>query len=472
MDPTERYPSKESMIMTQGIQILLLTTLLVIASCKPEEPTPNPNPGPDNSVETIIPTGDEKFLNTQSEYIFDQTKLHTFELTLPQANLDFLDADPAREQYVEGSLTFEGETISPVGIRYKGSIGGFVGCVSGSDWANPSGHKTCPKLSMKVKINWEGSDTKFYKLKKLQFHSMNLDPTQMRDRLGYHLFREMGVPAPRAVHARLIINGEYAGLFALVEQIDGRFTRYNFDDGEGNLYKEIWPIDHRGIPFSEQKYLAALETNEDENPSVALIRGFGQEIRDTDPSEMQTVIEKWMDVDEIIAYAVVDRTIRNDDGAFHWYCEWLGSSNHNYFWYEEPNEQKLHLIPWDIDNAFENIRTHVNPVTPIADAWGETRNDCKCFSFGSFGFQQRSAACDKLIAGWAGYTEKYAELKDKLITGPMAKAEVEALLDTWKAQIQDATAEAIETHPDALSLWEWDAAVRELKLSLKFAREN
>ena len=44
-------------------------------------------------------------------------------------------------------------------------------------------------------------------------------------------FSEKGVPAPRSVHARLFINGEYNGIFALTEQIDGRFTRENFEDG-------------------------------------------------------------------------------------------------------------------------------------------------------------------------------------------------------------------------------------------------
>ncbi len=461
-------------IMKKGIPPFFLILLFILTGCEPDSSTPNPDPNPDpgTQVETIIPTGNEKYLNTKSDYIFDPSKLHTFELTIPPANLAKIDADPAAEQYVEGSLSFEGESISPVGIRYKGSIGGFVGCVSGSDWNNPSGHKTCPKLSMKVKINWEGSDTKFYKLKKLQLHSMNLDPTQMRDRLGYHLFREMGVPAPRAVHARLMINGKFAGLFILVEEVDGRFTRYHFEEGEGNLYKEIWPVDHRGNPFSEQNYLKALQTNEDENPSAALIRTFGQEIQQAHPDSMQALIRKWMDIDEIIAYAVVDRAIRNDDGAFHWYCNFFGCSSHNYYWYEEPQAARLHLIPWDLDNAFENIRHNVNPVTPIADAWGETRNDCKRFTYGSFNFQQRSAACDKLTAGWASFTDKYAELKDQLIQGPMAKAEVEALLDNWTEQIRAATTEAAQAYSDALSLAEWEGALQELKLSLDFAREN
>ena len=121
-------------------------------------------------VKEIIPSGDENYLVNNSDYIFDQNILHTFELNLPESNLAEIDADPVAEKYVEGSLTFNGETISPVGIRYKGSIGAFVNALSRNNLFNPGGFKTSTKLSMKVKINWLDSDTTFYRLKKLQFH--------------------------------------------------------------------------------------------------------------------------------------------------------------------------------------------------------------------------------------------------------------------------------------------------------------
>ena len=161
----------------------------------------------DYVVDTIVPTGTENYLNESSDFIFDQNALHTFELILPNDSFEMLDSDPAAEVYVAGTLKFNGEVVSPVGIRYKGDIGAFVGAVSGKDWLHPSGHKTSTKLSMKVKIDWDDPDKTFYGLKKLQFHSQNLDPSQMHERLGYWLFREMGVVAPRSVHACLVING-------------------------------------------------------------------------------------------------------------------------------------------------------------------------------------------------------------------------------------------------------------------------
>lgn len=462
--------------MKKYISFIFLSVFILFFSCKSddaEEVIPPVVGPPNEEVETIVPTGNEQYLNEQSDFIFDQNTLHTFELNIPAHLLAQLDANPAAEKYVEGSLTFMGETISPVGVRYKGSVGAFVNCLSGTNWANPSGHKICTKLSMKVKINWEGREEKFYGLKKLQFHSMNLDDSQMRERLGYWLFRQMGVPAPRSVHARLMINGKFNGIYALTEQIDGRFTRYNFADGKGNLYKEIWPLRMNGQPFSEQTYIDHLETNEDENPSAQMIRNFAFEVRDAvDDTSLQNVIDKWMNINEILSYAVVDRTIRHDDGPFHWYCGGPECSSHNFYWYEEPTEGTVHLIPWDLDNAFENIISDVNPVTPIADDWGETRNNCEPFTYGFFGLQQWSAACDKLTAGWASFDTEYENLLEQFKEGPFSAQQVNARLDEWKEQIRSATQEANQLHDDAITISEWELKLNQLKGQCNYARDN
>ena len=456
--------------------IIIACTILLVVSCGedefvPETPIENEVPEP-LAVPIIIPNGDENYLNMDSDYIFDQNTLNTFELIIPESHLKILDDDPAAEEYVEGSLVFQGDTISPVGVRYKGSIGAFVGCLSGTNFFEPSGFKTCTKLSMKIKINWEGRDEKFFKLKKLQFHSMNNDPSQLRERLGYWLFREMGVPGPRSVHSKLMINGEYVGLFALTEQIDNRLVKYNFDDDDGNLYKEIWPLNFNGVPFSDQEYLDALKTNEDDNPSIDIIKNFGQKISDADAGQVNAIVEQHMNMDEIMSYVAVDRTIRHDDGPFHWYCGGGDCTNHNYYWYEEPSKNELHLIPWDLDNAFENIISNANPVTPIADSWGETSNNCEPFSSGAFGLVQWSASCDKLTQSWASNNELFSEKRNQLINGPMSEATVDQMIQEWQNQIRDATLEAGDLHGDAVSLGSWEGSVIDLKEQLEFARNN
>lgn len=458
--------------MRRHYSITLLFILCFFSfSCK-ENPTVQEVFDSDFVVPSITPSGDEKYLNSGSEFIYDQAELYTYELLIPDDALAFLNADPAAEEYVEGMLIFNGDTLSPVGIRYKGSIGAFVGCVSGQDFTNPSGNKTCTKLSMKVKIDWEGRDEKFYGLKKLQFHSQNQDPSQMHERLGYWLFREMGVPAPRSVHARLMINNEYSGLYALTEQIDSRFIKHNFSDDNGNLYKEVWPIDMIGNPFPDQVYLDALKTNKKDNPDPDIIRNFGQSISDASESELPNLIQQNMNLDQVISLVAVDRLIRNDDGPFHWYCNSGVCSNHNFYWYEEPENQVMHLIPWDLDNAFENIVQDANPVTPVADAFGVTRNNCRPFGYGPWNIQQRSATCDKIIAGWANFMTEYQQKRTQLINGPFSEDRINAVLDAWTNQIREATDEASNMHDDAVTINEWEFSLDELRFQVQFARDN
>jgi hypothetical protein len=179
-----------------------------------------------------------------------------------------------------------------------------------------------------------------------------------------------------------------------------------------------------------------------------------------------------MNIDNIIAYTAVDRTIRNDDGAFHWYCTGSVCSPHNFFWYEEPNNKKLHLIPWDLDNAFENIITDSNPVTPIADRWGATQNNCQPFSYGFFGLTQKSAACDKLTGGWASFEDLYEEKLEFLKNGPLSEAVISAQLNAWEDQIRQATIDARVEHEDAISTARWQNALNQLKNQLNYARNN
>lgn len=448
-------------------RILIVTvSLYFLSSCSKQ----NTEIDSEFQVPILIPKSDENYLNNGSDYIYDQDILRTYNLILPKSSLLELDQNPTAEEYVQGALIFEGDTISPVGIRYKGSIGAWVGCTSGIDIFNPSGIKTCTKLSRKIKINWNGRDEKFIKLKKIQFHSMNSDPSQMHERLGYWLFREMGVPAPRSVHAKLNVNGQYVGLFALTEQIDNRFIKENYDDDKGNLYKEIWPLSTDGVQYSDQKYIDALKTNEDDNPNIALIKNLGESIANAELSKAQGIVEQFLDMDEIISYAVVDRTIRHDDGPFHWYCSENNCSNHNYYWYEEPNKEKLHLIAWDLDNAFANIINNANPITPIADEWIETSNNCQPFPH--LLAVQWSASCDKLTATLASYTYKYEQKKLQLLNGPMSEASVNQMLDTWQNQIKEATREASDTNDDAVSIDEWETKIIELKNQLEHARSK
>ncbi|MCP3936196.1 MAG: hypothetical protein GY708_12590 [Actinomycetia bacterium] len=401
-----------------------------------------------------------------SDALFGSGEILTFELTLDPEDLAFLDADPTAEEYVEGSFVFNGQTVGPVGIRYKGSLGSFIECVDGPNLFEPSGAKSCSKLSMKIKINWDDPGAEFFGQRKLQFHAMNRDESMMRERLAYLMFAEMGSASPRTAPTRLIINGEYAGLFLLVENIDGRFTRDRFDDGTGNLYKEAWPFTHEGEITGEEVFIDSLRTNEDEDPSADLIRQFARDIEDISGSDDVTavleVLNRSTDLDDLLGFAAVDRAIINDDGPFHWYCGEGDCAPHNYFWYEEPASGKIHLIPWDLDNSLLPETARPMAVIRIADEWGQTSSDCRPFAFGPLGVRQRSASCDPLVAALVLLEDEYKQRRAEFLAGPFDPGRVAGLLDEWSSQLAPYVDEQAAALPGEPTLTRFEAAIAEL----------
>lgn len=401
--------------------------------------------------------------NALSDSLFADDSLRTYEIWVDPDSLAAIDADPTAEKWVGArSLVIGRDTIGPVGIRYKGNEGAWWGCTS----EHLSGYKTCDKLSMKIKINW-GRDTTFFGMKKIQLHSMNTYGDQLRERVGYWFFRRMGVAAPRVVHVRLKVNGKEAGLFAHVEEIDGRFARYHFADGTGNLYKEVWPLyDNQAQSLAEMQ--KGLQTNEDHG-DVSLFSSFAQELAAADSETARTVVERWQNIDQVLRVAAVSYGLDDDDGLFHWYSGGTGRAAypHNFFFYEEPATRKVHLIPWDVDHMLSNV---ANPDTmnavELRDGWGEISNNCQ--EFGQ-GWPQMSAACDKLVATWVTFTPRYRVIQQEMLDGPFR--EIDTVLVRWENQLRPVTAAIHAADERFVSPDNWEAALVDLHRELADAQK-
>lgn len=398
-----------------------------------------------------------------TDYIFDEDTIRTYEILIPDENLDSIDSDPVAEQYVEGKFIVENDTIGPVGIRYKGNEGAWWNCVT---YPPTGGSKTCEKLPMKIKINWK-SDTTFYGLKKFQLHAMNTDDSQLRERLGYWFFRQMGIAAPRVAHVILKINGRYAGLFAHVEQIDGRFTRYHFGDGSGNLYKEIWPLDGYGKARDSQTLYSGLETNKDESHDFSMMEDFGRDLENSNDSNIQNVIRKWMDVNYTLSLSAISYALDDDDGLFHWYADGRGSSYpHNFYFYEEPQEKKLYLIPWDLDKILTYVANpELGNAIELIDDWGEISSNC---GLCGNGWPQRSAACDKLVSGLVKFSDEYKSILHEIDNGPFS--EIDNKLTEWETQLRPVTEMLYKENSNFISPDWWASSVSILKQELADAK--
>jgi spore coat protein CotH len=398
--------------------------------------------------------------NDEATYLFDQTQLRTYNIVIAQADLDSINRHPSAEAWVQASLEFEGKTYGAVSVRYKGSAGAFMYPCTTGDFDGPKAGKCSLKLGFD-EIDAKGH---FFGLKKLNFHAMNADSSMLRDRLAYRLFRDAGVAAPRAAHARVLINGALEGLFVVVEQIDGRFTRGRFSEGgAGNLYKEVWPVYDDPLV-----YQAALETNAKDQPSVQGMLDLKSAIATGAAS-----LDAMLDRDYFVRYIALDRLIVNDDGIFHFWCDPTAQGNnpgsfgnHNYYWYQASKEAHFWLIPWDLDNTFDN-----SPSVHIVTDWTATATaSCECTKDPTYGIQ-RAASCDLLIQHFSTWRVDYKKKLDELVAGPFAKARVDALLNAWISQIQAAVSESSGRNL-APSESAWADAVMTLRANIESERKN
>ena len=379
--------------------------------------------------------------------------MQTFELEISEANLETLDSSPADEQYVEAVMVFADERIGPVGLRYKGGIGSFSGCVEGNpnNSLDVSGRKTCPKLGTKVSFNAYDRLGRWKGLKKLQFHAMNQDPTYMKEALGYSMFQDFGVASSRVAFVRLEINSEFIGIFVLIEELDSRFAESRFGEvegGEGNLYKDFWPS--RPSPEAEfintirAEFGAGVDTAIRTNRSEATLNhdvmsGFiteFQEARAIGPDAVDRVVDRWMDVDYILRYFAVDRALEADDGPMHFIAfgaagaPYTGQGwNHNYYWYAAFEDKFLWPVPWDLDNTLGSGLVDSWVYVP----WNDLDLECVLIPHLA-GFPPVPTippACDPLIRSLARRQEPYRKVVEQMLAGPFSEQVVNGKLDRW-----------------------------------------
>lgn len=385
------------------------------------------------------------------DWVFDEEQVRTYELELGAAEWADLQARALEEQYVAASLSVDGELVGPVGLRFKGNAGTLARC------ARP-GALICSKVSMKIKLDEVDPAQRWHGLKRLNFNSALSDPTYLHERLGYHLFREMGVPTPRSGYARLVVNGEDRGLYSLVEGIDGRFTDDRFERGDGNLYKEQWPTTSSARTLSD-----GLETNEDAPYPHAML-DFKAALAAAKSEELPDVVARYMDIDQLLAYLVVDRAIANWDGITAFYCFGNGCRNHNYFFYQHEDEARFSLIPWDLDNTFRV--SHSFEYVPSALTVPE---DCAA-RYPTLGNMTALApGCDPLLQG-AARTDRsrHQAQQTRLLEGPFSPKTLDPWLDARVAQLTPLV--AADTRGPSRS--EFLGAVEGLRRDLHLFRER
>jgi hypothetical protein len=283
-------------------------------------------------------------------FVFDPTKVNSYKFKVASSDSIFMERNALKEQFVPADFTFNDSVIGKVGLRFKGSQYYLL-----KDCFDTNGRimndSECYKVSLKIKFDKYNDSMRFYSLKRLNMHGMSDDHSKMREMISYKTFRDMGVYASRTAYIKVYINEKFWGIFLAVEELDGRFTnsRWPEKQGDGNLYKEIWPTYHTEVEL--RKGLVTNNNTEDSADVKNMWNFCRKYIPQLTAANYKSTTSQYMDINYWLRYLTVDRAIHNADGIMTFYYDTLTgwSGNHNFYIYEDEGpKKKLWFIPWDL----------------------------------------------------------------------------------------------------------------------------
>lgn len=226
------------------------------------------------------------------------------------------------------------DTLLNVGFRFRG---------------NTSREKI--KKSFKVSFNTFIPGRKYYGVEKLNLNAEANDPSLLRSRICWDLYRDGGLVASRSNHVEVYINGDYYGLYQNIEHIDEEFADTWFGSKKGNLYKCTYPANLQFISTNPDAYKLTpdgertyeLKTNEELDDYSGLAK-FIQFLNQSNSSDFRCQFADYFDVYSYLKIAAIDVLTGNWDGYIY--------NQNNFYLYENPLIGKMNYIPYDTDNTW------------------------------------------------------------------------------------------------------------------------
>jgi len=309
--------------------------------------------------------------DTIIEEVLNKEKITEVNIEISETDWQWLLDNATKEEYRSGNITINGETFYNVGIRPKGNSS--LSMVASDD--------TTDRFSLKIDFGEYVQGQTYHGIRKLALNNMMSDKTYMKEYISYDVLSYLDVPTPEYSYANISINGKEWGLYLAVEVIEERFVKKQFGSLEGNLYKpdsiskEDEGRNQGGMPQGRRPPMGEnqqskknqsrgvegggnLKYIDDKVSSYSAIVD-GTVFETTTDEDLQRVIdmiknlnegkdiEKYIDVDEVLAYFAVNTFLVNLDS-------YSGGMYHNYYLYEKNGI--FQIIPWDYNMSFAGFK--------------------------------------------------------------------------------------------------------------------
>lgn len=265
--------------------------------------------------------------------LYDPERLPRFDIELPAESVSALAQAP--DVYVHGTLRYGDETVADIGVRIKGE--GSLRTLQ-------------EKAAFKLKFDEFVPKQSFHGLRRMTFNNMVEDPSFLAERLAFHFFREIGLPAPRCNHALIYVNGDFFGLYANLEAEDKTFLRRWFESDAGNLYEE-GQVDFE--PGNETIF--DLETNEEKNDRSDLTALIAA-IASAEPASFLEDVGAQLDMQHFLAFTAAEAAVNQWD--MYGYTVFYPN---NFRLYRDPTRQKFVMLPWGMDMSMKPYRDSGKP---------------------------------------------------------------------------------------------------------------
>lgn len=253
------------------------------------------------------------------------------------------------------------------------------------------------KMQFEVEFDTFDPDGRYKGLRNVLFDAAEYNRSFLRDRLALSILRDAGVPAPCANNARVMLNGQYYGLFTSIEKVDREFLERHFEDASGNLYK-------RGGGGS----LGWTKKTHEQDGDLS-------DIKELEAAKSVADLLAVLNLEQALLEWAGEAVIPDRDGL------WAGGLNG--YTYHDPTTGLFFMIPWDLDDSFTRLTPDVDPIKfkkPPDVFHGRKQYDIAL---------KDPAWAKKYVAAVAHVVE-YAYHADVL----------QYRIDSWAAQIADAVA--------------------------------
>jgi hypothetical protein len=260
---------------------------------------------------------------------FSNSPNRTIQLHLEEPALAALKQNPrvyVRARFADGAIV-----LKDVGLRLKGKS---------------TFRPLEDKPSLILKFDQFQAAAEYSGLTRLVLNNSISDPSLLREFIAAGLFQDAGLPAPRAAHARVELNGRDLGFYVLLEAVNRRWLQRRFGNGDGNLYelelRDIdQPLEQDGGPDRDQRDVRALL-------SAA---------RRRDPAQRWQRLGETLDVDRFLSFLALEMMLNHWDG--------YAMNLNNCRLYHDPQSDRFVFIPHGMDSVMTN---------PDASIWPPTRS--------------------------------------------------------------------------------------------------